>query len=295
MRRIKIDLKIGFESLDIDARDEVTSNYLGRYKSIFKGKGLEFDSYRQFAPDDDASMIDRLASARAGTHMVRQFVEERNLNVFFLIDVSNTMILGSEPKLKCEYAAELISSLSYTILHAGDNIGFAMFNDDVIDYILPKKGISIHSQLLDRLTQAANYGGGYNLTKGVNFALEALEKGTLFIIVSDFIGLYKGWEEAIKLASSKFSVIGLMVRDPIDRSIPLGTGQIAISDPLTDEKMLIDPNLIKPYYEQEVKRMEGYITSVFRDNGCDLLLLQTDKPFIGKIIELFKMRQRKWK
>ncbi len=295
MKRIKLDLKIGFESLDIAAKDEVTTQHLGKYKSIFKGRGLEFDSYRKYSPDDDASLIDQLASARAGELMVRQYVEERNLDVFFLIDVSNTMILTSQPKLKCEYAAELVSALAYTIIKSDDNIGFGFFNSRLLDFVPPKKGFQSHSLLLDNLTKVNTYGGDFNLKSAVESLLGLLNKGTLLIIVSDFIGLKPGWEEIIRLASSKFSLIGIMVRDPIDRSIPAGMGQIAIADPLSNQSLLIDPNVIKSYYEEEVKREEDRILSIFTETGADFLVLQTDEPFVEKIIGLFRMRQAKWR
>jgi len=296
MKKIKIDLKIGFASLDIGAREDVTTQYLGSYKSVFKGRGLEFDSYRKFSPDnDDAAMIDTLASARAGSLMVRQFVEERNMDVFFLIDASNTMILSSQPKLKCEYAAELASSLSLTILKSDDNVGYALFNEKVIEFSPSGKGLNVHSRFINTLTQANNYGGGYNLKGALDSVAEYLKEGSLLIIISDFIGLQKGWEESIKMASSKYSVIGIMVRDPIDRKIPEGMGQISIADPMSGQSLIVESSSIRPFFEADVKREENHINSVFMDNGSDFLILQTNESFIGKIIELFKMREIKWR
>ncbi|MBS3135937.1 DUF58 domain-containing protein [Candidatus Woesearchaeota archaeon] len=293
MKRLNIDLKIGFESLNISARDIVTTQFLGNYKSVFRGRGLEFDSYRQYYQDDDASSIDWKASARANTLLVKQYVEERNLNVFFLIDVSNTMILSSQPKLKCEYAAEIVSSLSYTILRSGDNVGYALFNDKIVNYAPPVKGLNVHQQLIDVLTQSSNYGGEYNLSKAITFAAENLSKGTIVIIVSDFIGTIDS--DSFRLLADKFSVLGMMVRDPIDRSIPEGMGQLAVADPFSNDTMLVDPNILKPYYEEEVKKNEEYVRSLFMENGSDFIILQTDSDFIGKIIELFRMRQMKWR
>lgn len=295
MKRIKFDLNIALGSLELGARDAVTSKYIGRYKSVFKGRGVEFDSYRAYSPDDDAAMIDWKASARADQLMIKQYTEERNLDVFFLIDISNTMLISSQPKLKCEYAAELISSLGYNILESGDNLGYALFNERITQFSPPKKGLSSFPEFIDVLSQADNYGGGCNIKLALDFALESINEGSLVIIVSDFIGLTTGWERSIEHAASKFNLMGIMINDPIERKIPEGQGQMAIEDPLSGKRMLIEPNIIKPFFEVEVKRIEHTIRSVFMDHGADFTLLQTDTDFIGKIIELFQARMAKWK
>ena len=295
MKRIKIDLKIGFEDLAIGARDTVTTQYLGKYKSVFKGRGLEFDSYRDFTPDDDASLIDWKASAKGGHLMIKQYVEERNLNVFFLMDVSNSMILSSQPILKCEYAAELISSLAFSVLNSGDNVGYALFNDRVIEYRPFTRGMETYSELIETLSKSTNYGGGFNLHLAVEHMIEFIPQGSVVFLITDFIGLNHGWENAIRLAAHKFSLIGIGIRDPIDRRIPEGVGQIAVADPFSEETMLIDPNMIKPYYEKDVQMYEELVSSVFLDNGAELVFLETHEDFIGKIMELFKQREAKWK
>jgi len=295
MKKIKIDLKIGFEDLEIGARDAVATQYLGRYKSVFKGRGLEFDSYRDFTPSDDASLIDWKATAKAGHLMIKQYVEERNLNVYFLIDISNSMILSSQSILKCEYAAELVSSLAFNILLSEDNVGYALFNDKILESRPFNRGMEAYSELIETLAKSTNYGGDFNLNHAVDYITENIPQGSVVLLVSDFIGLGHGWEAAIKLAAHKFSLVGIGIRDPLDRTIPEGVGQIAVTDPFSNETMLIDPNVVKPYYEKEVKMHEELIRSVFLDNGAEIAFLQTDEGFIGKIIELFRQRDAKWK
>jgi len=295
MKRINIDLKLAFGALDLTAKDKVTTKYLGQYKSIFKGRGLEFESYRPFTMDDDASMIDRLASERAGSLVVRQYSEERNMDVFFLIDSSNTMILSSQPKLKCEYAAEFVAALAHTIIQSDDNVGFAMFNDKVSIFSEPMKGPTMYSRLVETLSEADLYGGGCNIKNALEFVLGFLKQGSLLILVTDFIGLDNKWEELIRSVAGKFSLIGVMIRDPVDRQIPPGMGQIALADPLTNQNILIDPNVIKPYFDKAVKDYEDAMRHVFKDSGSDFIILQTDEPFVGKVIDLFKQRGSRWR
>jgi len=100
------------------------------YKVVY-GKGFEFDGYRDFAQDEDASNIDWKASRRAQKLLTRKYIEERDLKILFLIDVSDNMIFGSTEKLKCEYTAELVAALSHLILFSGDKVGFKFFNNSI--------------------------------------------------------------------------------------------------------------------------------------------------------------------
>ena len=122
-REIKLDIPSTLKKLRVVTEELVTGGAITGYKSIFKGRGLEFDGYRSYNDNDDAGYIDWKASKRANKLLVKEFVEERTLKVFFLIDVSHTMVFGSSQKLKNVYAAEIAVSLAQIILNAGDEIG----------------------------------------------------------------------------------------------------------------------------------------------------------------------------
>src|SRR3989344_6225949 len=110
------------------------------YRIIFRGKGLEFEAFRDFTPDDDASDIDWKTSSRARKLLVKQYKEERDLKIMFLIDVGSNMIFGSGQKLKCEYITELVAAFSKLIMDSSDKVGFFLFSDELKHYIKPKSG-----------------------------------------------------------------------------------------------------------------------------------------------------------
>jgi len=293
--KLKVDLGIGLKGLEIFTKGMVNTNFLGNYKSVFKGKGLEFADYRPYMPDDDASLIDWKASVRANQFLIREFIEERNLNVFFLIDVSNSMILSSIPKLKCEYAAELVSCLSYAMLTAGDNIGYALFNDSIVKEMPPTGGLKQFYTFLDILTDPKMYSGNYDIKKAIKFLIERIKERTLVFIISDFIGAQQGWEKDLEIAANKFDLIGIMVRDPIDKAITGGMGQLAIIDPFSENRLFIEPNSIKEAYAKETRRDEKEVEDIFKNNNSDFLSLTTNKPFLEPLITLFKSRAKKWR
>ena len=128
-KQLRIDPSIVVKRLKILTNNIVNSQLVGNYRSVFKGRGLEFEGYRHYTPDDDASSIDWKASVRSKEMLVKQLIDERNVSVFFLIDVSSSMVYSTTDKLKVEYMAELVATLSYVILSAGDSVGFALFID----------------------------------------------------------------------------------------------------------------------------------------------------------------------
>ncbi|MFH1333014.1 MAG: DUF58 domain-containing protein [archaeon] len=296
-RKLNINAAPMIKKLEVMVRLRLQSGLLGAYISIFKGvSGLEFDGYRTYTQDDDAGRIDWKASKRTRQLLVKEFVETRELEVFFLIDVSRSMVFGSTEKLKNEYAAELALCLAYIIQLNGDKVGYALFNNDIAVSRQPAKGTLQYSRLFGELNNPDSYGGGYNLTKALEFVNEFIErKGTMLIIISDFLGLDKTWVNKLKLISHKFDVISIMIRDPRDEVLSKEVKQVLIEDPYSSRKMLIDSELLSNFYEAIVSKDEKELQKTFTDLNVDFLKLRTDKEFINPIIQLFSKRRTIWK
>ncbi|MBS3117625.1 DUF58 domain-containing protein [Candidatus Woesearchaeota archaeon] len=294
-RKLEVDLTPKIKKLEIITKGLVSNQVQGRYQSVFKGRGLEFESYRPYAPDDDASMIDWKATAKGGQVLVKEYREERNLNIFFLIDASDSMVFGSTQKLKSEFAAEVVSSLAFTMLEAGDKIGFATFSDKITNINAPGDGKEKFFALTRTLVDSENYGGLFEFDTAAKFLLEYLKGESLVIIVSDFVGLRENWTEHLKMAAKKFDIICIMVRDPRDRTLPDERIQVMLADPYTKEKTIVDAKLIREAYEEYVKRQEEEIGDTLRSLNVELLSISTDKPFIKPLMTFFNRRQRKWR
>ena len=141
IKEFNADLIPQLHELDMHAKKKILSQVLsGNLLTQFKEKGFEFENYRVFTPEDDASFIEWKASLRAQKLLIREYNVEKNFNAFFLIDVSDSMLFASTDKLKCEFAAELVSSLSFAILESGAGIGYAMFTDRLVSKLAPRMG-----------------------------------------------------------------------------------------------------------------------------------------------------------
>ncbi|MAF50720.1 MAG: hypothetical protein CMH64_01385 [Nanoarchaeota archaeon] len=291
----KLKVKNLVTQLDIVTKGFTTSKMTGNYKSAFKGSGLEFDGFRKYMPEDDSSLIDWKASVRTNGLLIKEFKEERNLNIYFLFDVSTSMLFGSTERLKNQYGAELIASLSYASMQNDDSIGIGMFNDKIVRGIKPQSGEKQYYFLLGALTNSKLYGGRYDLNKALDFTLQFLEGSSLLFIVSDFIGLQKGWEKYIKKVSAKFDVIALMVRDPRDRELPEDVGDVVVEDPYGSEKLSLHPKSISKKYSKYVKKQEYQLEEVFKKAGSEFLSLSTDKDFVNPLIKMFARREQKFR
>ncbi len=292
-KKLKLDLSKGIKRLQVTTNRLVNTGFVGTYKSVFRGRGLEFEGYRQYTPDDDASIIDWKASVKSKELLVREFVEERNLSIYMMIDVSSSMIYGSTEKLKIEYAAEISATLSYAVLNAGDGVGFALFNDKVIKDAPPVSGYKQHHNIIKTLVNPNYYGGGYNLNEALRFSLSTLKNISVFIIISDFIGLTQGWDRYIRMLSKKFDVIGIMVRDPRDYTLPDYKGHVVLCDPYSNNKITIKPSAIKEQYKRFVLKQEETIKKVFSTTGADFLSLSTEQSFIKPLTSLFIKRTKR--
>lgn len=297
MNKLKLDIQNLANRLDISTKKMFRSNLAGNYQTAFKGSGLEFYGFRKYSPEDDASRIDWKASSRANDLLVREYIEERNLSVFFLLDASSTMLFGTRNKIKAQYAAELVASMSFAIIHSSDSVGLGMFNKTLVRNFLPASGDKQYYNILNNLVDLNLYENGFELAKPIKYYTEVLPRGSLFFIVSDFIGL-KGddWIKALRVACRKLDVIGIMVRDVRDRLLPDEYSEIVLESPEDDRKKIVNPAAIKHAYESYVKREEERIMEIFSESGgAEFLLLTTEMDFVNPITKMFKRRALKYR
>lgn len=261
------------------------------YKILFRGKGLEFESYRDFTPDDDASDIDWKASSRAQKLLVKQYREERDLRIMFMVDVGDNMVLGSTDKLKCEYATELIGALAHLIINSSDRVGYLLFSDSVSHFVETGLGEKHFHSFIYTLTDGSNYGGKTDLNNALDFAMQYF--GNMIdsvIIVSDFLNVNGETEKKLNLLSNMFETILIQIRDPLDVSLPDVAGEISLEDPLTKEQILINPKIARASYERYALEYQKMIEGMFKKSQADYLSIITNKPFAEPLAVFLKQR-----
>lgn len=272
-------------------RDVLNQTLTGNWLSNFKGQGMEFSGYREYqSASDDAGKIDWRASLRAQKLLVKQLEEDRNLQVTVLVDVSNSMLYGSTELLKAELAAQVASTIAYPAVRAGDSVGLIMFSDHVKKIAQPRLGLSQHALITRLLTEAEHYGGAFDFSEAITQSMGWLKDRGLLIIISDYIGLKEGWDHRLRVASQRYDVIGVMIRDPRDRRLPKHAGEYVLEDPYTQEKIIIDCATYAQPYKEHVQKEEELIKQRFHVSKNDIFSIEVGSDYRKQIIEFFARR-----
>jgi uncharacterized protein (DUF58 family) len=264
------------------------------YRILFRGKGLEFESYRDFNPDDDASDIDWKASSRSQKLLVKQYREERDLKIMFLIDVGSNMIFGSTKKLKCEFVTELTAAFSKLIMEEGDRVGMFLFSNDVKHFISPRNGERHFQFLMDLMTNVSTYGGITDLNKGLDFAMTYLNNSiNSVILISDFLRVTPETEKKLTLLSHMFETILIRVRDPLDITLPNVEGEIVVESPLSGDQIIINPKVARANYETHAREQAKAVEEMFKKTEADCVDLVTSRSFSVPLAVFLKERLEK--
>jgi uncharacterized protein (DUF58 family) len=292
IRKIDAQLIPRIRRLDVYARQSALSQFIeGNWTTTIKGQGMEFAGYRSYTFGDDASMIDWKATLRSKSLLVKEYEQEKSINVYFLMDVSNSMLFTSTKKLKAEHAAEIVSSMAYAILRSGDGVGLSMFTDKLNTIRRINMGNKMHRLIVKDLSNVNNYGGNFSFENVAKSTVALLKGNAVVVIISDFIGLKEGWHRYLKMLNNNFEVIGIMIRDPRDRELPRDAGQFFIEDPYTGEKLYIDTAVYADAYKKYVEKEEQEIEKHFKAANADLLKIMTSKKdYYVDLIKFFKRR-----
>ena len=170
-----------------------------------------------------------------------------------------------------------------------------MFSDKIVKRVDFKKGIGQFYLLSNALVDLNYYGGTFDLAEALKHLFVFLKERSLLIIVSDFIPLREDWASYLPIVINKFEVIGIMIKDPLDSYMPKVNGRVALADPFSKKKMLIEPNHIRELYNKQAEKDDAWVEKVFYESNADFMKLRTDKEFIKPFIELFRKRTMRFK
>lgn len=262
------------------------------YRVLFRGKGIEFDSYRKFdSNNEDYTMIDWKASLRANDLLARQYIEEKDLDIYFVIDASNSMLFGSGRQLKAEYVGEMVAAMSYVIAESGDNVGLIFFTDKIIQILRPGRGRNQFGLVTKFLSDTKIYGGDFDMRVVIDYILQTINSSySVFVLFSDFIRTHKDCERHLRLLGARFETMAVMIRDPLDESLPDTPYQLIIQDPYSNEQMVIDSVLAAARYKSQVLKQKAVMRELFKNSGIDLLELNTSVSFVLPMVSFLRER-----
>lgn len=289
---LPVELTKQIRLLEIRTRRAVDEIIGGAYRSVFKGRGIEFEEVREYTQDDDVRDIDWNVTARMGSPYIKKYVEERELTVLFLVDVSASGAFGSAEKSKRRTAAELAALLAFSAGKNGDKVGLMMFSDKIELYVPPRSGSRHTLRLIREMLAFEPQSTGTDIDLALRECAKLMKKRGIVFLLSDLIA-EKSFETSLKLLNRRHDVIALQISDPVEQSWPT-TRPVVVED--AESGLLL--NL--PGGKEHRQKLNMYLAEsrrirqeLCRKAQVDLVELQTGRDVLHPVIEFFaKRRQR---
>jgi uncharacterized protein (DUF58 family) len=268
----------------------------GEYHSVFKGQGMEFDEVRAYQPGDDIRTIDWNVTARTGHPFVKRYVEEREITVFFLVDLSKSGSFGSREKLKNEVAAEFCALLAFSAIKNNDKVGLIVFTDTIQLFIPPAKGtshvLSLIRELLFFEPGKIRKKTGTDIALALDYLGRVLHKRGVVFLVSDFLD--QNFEKPLRVLARRHDLIAVTVSDPRELALP-DVGLLEIQDAETGEIVVIDTGskTVRSRYKRLAEEKNKALSDLFQSTGIDQIQLLTDRDYVLDLVKFFRKRMRK--
>lgn len=270
----------------------VTDVFAGQYQSVFKGKGMEFYEVREYSPGDEIRSIDWNVTARTGHLFVKKFVEERELTVMLLLDMSASSYFGTTEQLKMQLAAKLCSLLAFSAIRNNDKVGFIAFTDRIEKFIPPRKGISHVLRVIREALYFKPQGTGTDITLVLEYLNRVTTRKTVTFIISDFLS--GDFKKMLAVANKRHDIVAVTITDP--RELEFGDiGLVKLFDPEKKRDFILDTSdkgLRQEYARRNQQRIKERET-LFRSLRVDTIDVRTDIPYSRSLLKFFKFRERR--
>jgi len=270
----------------------VSDLFAGQYHSVFKGRGMEFAEVRQYLIGDDVRTIDWNVTARTGVPHVKRFVEERELTVMLLVDVSGSTHFGTVKQLKSEMAAELAAVFAFSAITNNDKVGLVIFSDGVELSLPPKKGKRHVLRVISDVLSFRPTGRGTDIAAALEHLSSVTKRRCVTFVISDFLDPKA--RLALKIANRRHDVIGVVIDDPRDYSLP-DVGLIELEDAETGERVLLDTSdeRVRTAFERQAETARRERDRMLRSVDVDAISLRTDQSYTEALMRFFRMREKR--
>ena len=270
----------------------VNDSLAGEYESVFKGRGMDFDEVREYQIGDEIRTIDWNVTARMGEPYVKLFVEERELTVIFLVDLSASGAFGSTRHIKNEVAAEICALLAFSAIKNNDKVGLIVFTDRVEMFIPPAKGTTHVLRLIRELLNFTPRQSQTDISAGIEYLGRVTNKKSVVFLVSDFLG--EGYEKQMRILAKRHDLIAVSITDPREVKMP-NVGLIQLEDAETGELILIDTGsaAFRKQYEALGSERQGRLQGLFRSMDVDHIEIYTGRDYVFDLVKFFRTRERR--
>ena len=277
------------KNLEINTKELVDGIISGNYHSIFNGTGIEFSEIKDYTLGDDIRTIDWKVTARMNHPFVRKFIEERDLMVYFVLDISGSGSFGNKVEKKRK-AIEIIASFMFSALKNNDNIGVFLVTDKIEKFIPARKGKKHILKSISNLLSFEPESKKTNLDNSLRSVSKILKKKSVVFVLSDFYS--EDFSKSLMFLKKKHDTIAIRLIDKREKDLP-DIGYIYLEDPETKEQLLVNTSdkEFRENYRELVEKNDLYLKQFFKKNKIDFLEIFTSESYIKPLKKFFKIRK----
>ncbi len=275
--------------LEIKSKRLTNHLFTGEYHTAFKGRGMVFKEVREYQAGDDIRFIEWNVSARMNSTYSKLFEEERELSVYFLIDVSASSLFGTFRQTKRDLITEICAVLAFSAISNNDKAGLIFFSDKVEKYIPAKKGRDHVLRIVREMLSFQPHSAQTDIVKALGFLNNTTRHKSIIFLLSDFADA--GYKDVLRVAAKRHDVIGVQVYDRRDERLPK-VGLLQVRDAETGKTTWLDTNdtFTRFKYNQQFTRIMQDAKQTFREAGADLMQLATGQDYVKALQQFFIRR-----
>lgn len=289
---LPLDSLSQIQRIHIRTRRLVDGVFAGHYHSVFKGQGIEFAEVRDYVPGDDIRSIDWNVTARMGQPYIKRYVEERELTVMLLVDVSASGRFSSSARSKIDIALELAALLSLSATRNHDKVGMILFTDRIERFMAPKGGRNRALRVIRELVTVEPEHAGTDIGIALDYLQCAIRKRTVTFLLSDFHG--SDFEQELRLAHRRHDIIPICIRDPREMALP-AVGLIELEDMETGRSVFIDTHsahVRSEFLKRQTAAREAR-QELFMKLGLDVVEVDSAASYIHPLLRFFHKREQR--
>ena len=293
MATLSRELLAEIRKIEIVTNRLVNEQMAGQYHSVFKGRGMSFDEVRQYTPGDDPRVIDWNVTARTGEPYVKTFVEERELTVLIVADMSGSMAFGTARDEKRVVATKLAALMAFSAIKNGDRVGLIAFTDTIERFVPPKKGRKHVLRIINEILTFDPIGRGTDLAHAMEFVGRVTKRKAVVCLISDFLD--DGFERPMHVIARRHDLVPLTVVDPAEEALP-NLGLLWVEDAETGELVAIDSGSAKVremFAETQRARGAARETDLKRFGVTPIRVQTSDRNYAAPLVNYFRIRARR--
>lgn len=278
--------------LELKTRGLVSAAFAGQYRSVFKGRGMNFEEVRQYQPGDEVRTIDWNVTARLGEPFVKKFTEERELTVMLVVDVSASGDFGSVEMSKRELAAEVASVLAFSAIRNNDKVGLLLFSDHVELFIPPRKGRAHTLRLIREILFFSPQGRGTEPALALQYLNRIVTRRAVVFLISDFQA--RDFSRELSVTGRRHDLIAVPIVDPREEELP-EVGRVTLEDAETGEQVEVNTGsaTARAAYAGLMERRRAELLRTLRGKRIDAIPLRTDADYLPALRGFFRTRERR--